>query len=431
MVICAIIGVIYLGYEIRIVSVPLLLALALAYLFEPLVRWLRKRNLCSRRVAAVGIIVGLVLLFAVPLVIGSGFAVVQGARALTELAADAGKVQKSLESPDDEALRAAVPAGGWLKIRDALAAHKAPPPSPEPQPPAPGGGKPLSDAQGQGGASVFGHVFDSREARELGQRCIAWLQEHATDLSAFLGQRVASSGASAARAAFSTAATIGSIIFQAVLTALFFFFLSTAWARVLEFGDSFIPHAQRGRALEILAQMDRAIAGFVRGRVTIALLLMGYFSLAYWLAGVPMPLLLGPVIGMLCIVPYVQMIGIPIAMLLLWLSGVHGPIVAPNLFDQGNSFWWILLAPPVIHFCGHALDDYLLNPVIQGKHTELSVPTIVFASIAGGALAGVYGLLVAIPFAACLRILMKEVFWPRVQAWVRGEAKDVLPIGRE
>jgi predicted PurR-regulated permease PerM len=426
MVIGAVIGVVYLGYEIRLVSVPLLLALALAYLFEPLVRWLSKRRLCSRRVAAVGIIIALVLLFGVPLLVGSGFAVVQGAKAVTELATDVGKVQKSLESPNDENLRAAVPPGAWLKIRDSLVNRGAG----TTQPP-PGPGTPATEPIDDHGHGALGQTFGESEMRELGQRLIAWLGEHAAELSATLGQKVASSGAQAARAAFSTATTVGTILFQAVLTALFFFFVSGSWGRVLEFGDSFIPHSRRGRALQILAQMDRAIAGFVRGRVIISFILTTYFSIAYWIIGVPTPFLLGPVVGMMCIVPYLQMLGVPIAMILLWLSGVHGPIFAPEMFSGTNAFWWILLAPPVVHFLGHALDDYFLNPMIQGKTTELAVPTIVFASIAGGALAGVYGLLVAIPVAACLRILFREVFWPRVQAWVRGEAKDVLPIGRE
>jgi predicted PurR-regulated permease PerM len=61
----------------------------------------------------------------------------------------------------------------------------------------------------------------------------------------------------------------------------------------------------------------------------------------------------------------------------------------------------------------------------------MSMPTILFASIAGGALGGVYGLLLAIPVAACLKILAKEFLWPRVEAWVKGEAADILPISRE
>jgi predicted PurR-regulated permease PerM len=70
----------------------------------------------------------------------------------------------------------------------------------------------------------------------------------------------------------------------------------------------------------------------------------------------------------------------------------------------------------------------VLTPSIQGRSTHLATPTILFASIAGGVLAGFYGLLVAIPVAACVKILLDEVFWPRFKGWVHGQEPDFLPI---
>lgn len=433
MMIAAVVGVLYIGYQIRIVTVPMLLALTLAYLFEPLVRWLGTRRLCSRRAAAIGIIGATFFILVVPLTLGAGFAVVQGAKAASELAGNISKVQKSAAAPSDEELRSAVPQGAWASIRDFLAER----PARKEQSITPGAAGPSAVPQPAPGAppppheGVIAQLAGREEMRELGQRAIDWLNAHAGELSQSLGRRVASSGADAARAAFTTAATIGSLVLQAVLTALFFYFFSTGWGKVLEFWESFIPEAQRARAMDILRMMDRAIAGFVRGRITICFIAGSYFTLMYWLAGVPMPLLMGPLIGVLFIVPFMQTLGVPVAMILMWLQGVHGPIFAPELFAGSGGFWWILIAPISIHVSANVIDDYFLTPTIQGKHTDLAIPMIVFSSIAGGALAGVYGLLLAIPVAACLRILMKEVFWPRIQAWVRGEAKDMLPIGRE
>ena len=74
------------------------------------------------------------------------------------------------------------------------------------------------------------------------------------------------------------------------------------------------------------------------------------------------------------------------------------------------------------------LDDYVLTPAIQGESTDLMTPMILFASIGGGVLLGFYGLLVAIPLAACVKILWMEIFWPRITAWSEGRAKDPLPL---
>ena len=168
--------------------------------------------------------------------------------------------------------------------------------------------------------------------------------------------------------------------------------------------------------------MDRVIAGFVRGRLTIAFILMLYYTLGYWIVGVPAPLILGPAVGLLTLVPYGAGIGVPVAMVLMWLdpaSGVRG------------EWWWIIGGVLAVHGVQQVLDDYVLTPRIQGKTTNMDTPSILFASIAGGVLAGFYGLLLAIPAAACVRILLREVFWPRFKAWSEGKAKDLLPISGE
>jgi predicted PurR-regulated permease PerM len=48
-----------------------------------------------------------------------------------------------------------------------------------------------------------------------------------------------------------------------------------------------------------------------------------------------------------------------------------------------------------------------------------------------GFLDGRYGLLLAIPAAACIKILLREIFWPRFRDWATGKADDVLPISKD
>ena len=135
----------------------------------------------------------------------------------------------------------------------------------------------------------------------------------------------------------------------------------------------------------------------------------------------PAWLLMGPVMGALVLVPYGQGVGAPVAMLLMALQPAAG--------FQGE-WWWIVASPLVLLTIGQFLDDYILTPKIQGKSTNMDTPTILFASIAGGTLAGIYGLLVAIPVAACLKILLREVFWPRFKSWAEGRERDFLPLER-
>jgi len=183
-----------------------------------------------------------------------------------------------------------------------------------------------------------------------------------------------------------------------------------------------LPERNRERTIAMLARMDRAIAGFVRGRLTIAFCLSIFYAVGFWLIGVPAPLVLGPAIAFLAIVPYAPVLALPVVIVLLWLE--------PHTGFRGE-WWWSLFAPIVYYNIGQALDDYVLTPTIQGQSTGLDTPAILFASIAGGVLLGFFGLLVAIPLAACVKILATEVFWPRFRAWTEGRRRDFLPIDTE
>ena len=75
-----------------------------------------------------------------------------------------------------------------------------------------------------------------------------------------------------------------------------------------------------------------------------------------------------------------------------------------------------------------ATEDYVLNPMIQGKATNLHPATILLACIAGGVLGGLYGMILAIPITACIKIMMDEILLPRLKLWLDGRRQDPLPL---
>lgn len=388
-------GVVYLGYRLSVVTVPILLAMLLAYLFEPLVRALTRSGRLSRPFVAAGIIVACGVLVVVPAAVGLGFGVVQGASYIQSQAGHVQTLVRSIEAPQDEALRQSLP-GGWRPARDWLVEQRR-----------------------------------SLEARRSGQpsaaepspwalaalRFVDYLRAN-TDTIARSAMRA---GADAFAWILRFTGTLGQIAFGGVLTAFFFYFFCTGWGKVQAFWESLIPERKRGRTLDLLRQMDRVIAAFVRGRLTICACQIVLFTLGYWLIGVPAPLIVGPIVGALTLAPFAAALGMPVAMLMMSLDPAEG---------FRGQWWWIVAGPVLMQAVSQVLDDYVLTPAIQGKATDMSVPTILFASIAGGVLAGFYGLLLAIPAAACARILLREVFWPRFRAWAEGRERDFLPIQR-
>lgn len=237
-----------------------------------------------------------------------------------------------------------------------------------------------------------------------------------------IGAQLLQAGGGAFGAAINTFGAVARILFTIFLTGFFFYFMCVSWPRVVSLGRDMIPDRNRERTVTLIGKMDRVIASFIRGRLTIGAIFVVYYILGYWFIGIPAPFILGALVGMLTIVPYAASVCLIGSVLLMALAPYD---------DFRGEWWWIVGAPIVHYWLGQLADDYFLTPAIQGKQTNMDMPTILFASIAGGALAGVYGLLLAIPVAACIKILLIEVFWPHFKRWKQGRAADPLPLPKE
>lgn len=462
MVIAAIIGLVYIGKTASLVTVPMLLALLLAYLFEPLVRRVTRRGHISRQGAALGIILLAFGLLVVPLVTGAAVGVVQAASVAGNIAQNAGDLLKAIDAEVPEQERRAayqrLDQGFWRwssdnltslrkEIREfrehrekikhaetfgetlddagALQPGGAPPQEQKPEGSGPGSASDSPEKSTQDGQDVV-HASPreipawKEQIYTVVDSTLRWVKTNSDELAQTIGKRALGSTGQIFTAVVGIVGSVGFLLFGAFITAFFFFFFSTGWGRVLEFWEGLIPERRKGRVIELVAKMDGVIAGFVRGRLTICFILSIYMTGAYLLIGVPSALLLGPVVGLLFMVPYVHVLGVPIAITLMSLE--------PSSLAWQNAWWWVVFAPIGVYMGAQILDDYVLSPAIQGKNTNMDTPTIVFASLAGGALAGVYGLLIAIPVAACIKILFLEVLVPRIRDWARGKKPDILPI---
>lgn len=426
----AVFGLVSLGYAISIVTVPLLLAMALAYLFEPLVRAVTKSRWVSRQGVALSIIALAIVVIVVPVFFGVGFAVLQGISYTRAVVTHVQALQRSVERPEDDALRDSLPDGAWRRIRDYIVAARAEekeaandPAGTRDDPSVPEGTE-ANPPDPEVEPMYDGSFAIHDQARDLVRETTSWLfhllQANTESIGKFVGRQAVGSGADAARAALRLVTGTGYLMFTGFLTAFFFFFFCTGYGRLLKFWEDLIPERRKARVFDLLGQMDAVIAAFIRGRLTVCAALMVFYTVGYWLVGVPAPLILGPIVGLLALLPYVAGLGMPVAMLLMWLQ--------PSAAGWQSEWWWIVGAPILVTIGAQILDDYILTPIIQGKRTGMDTPSIVFASIAGGALAGVYGLLLAIPAAACIKILLKEVVAPRFRDWAAGRTNDPLPI---
>jgi len=428
-VFAAVVGLVYVGYLMRVVMTPVLVGLALAYLFEPLVRRLSART--GRMWASGIVVIGMVVGIGVPLVGAAGLATVQTVRAVGEVRSNWPEIRRQIEETLERLDRAQSSLTG-AEVGSAFASLGQREPDAEGD--AAGESPVRAEHNGESGAAgrrdartpeVGGadpgekaSGAKDNEARSVLDRLEALVVRNPGQV----GKTIAGGGRSAVVAGWAFASSAGTMIFMAFfLTPFFFFFWSVGLGRAYSLGHSLIPERNRDRTVDILRKMDRAISGFVRGRITISAILAVLFTIGYWAIGVPAPVVIGVLTGLLAIVPYLALLSWPTAIAALWISELGS--------SEPMAWWLVLLLPTLVYWGIQTIDDYVLTPIIQGKETGLDTPTIMVAVLGAGAVAGVYGVLLAIPAAACVKILAVEVFWPRYRAWAEGHAPDPLPIG--
>lgn len=206
-------------------------------------------------------------------------------------------------------------------------------------------------------------------------------------------------------------AIIGFITYVPIATiiiAFCFFFFCWHWAAILAWFDQFIPKKGRDTTLDVLVKMDRSVSAFIRGRLMQALVMGVILSIGWWIAGVPYWLLLGMGCGLLNLVPFLAAVGWIVAITLATVDHLSTP-AAFNIM--------VLVWPTAVYLVAQALDGWVIEPVVQGKATNLDPLTVLLAVLIGGSLAGLLGMLLAIPAAACIKILGHEVIVPRLREY--------------
>ncbi len=410
-VIVGILAVLWLGARLSFITAPLLFGLALAYLFEPAIALLCRRFKGMTRPRAVLALAASVFVAGVLLLV---LVIPPLVHQAVNLAGNSGRylasAQTWIASPDSPAWlrkRAAELSGLLSGLGLSGPAEKLSASPPADPPPAASGG------------------LDEERVRQLVREELA--RSGSPAKSSDLVARVkAAAGAlwTGAAAVFGTTFSVGLFIVIALFTAVS---CMLRWPELQELGCSLIPNRARERVLPLVTRMDSTVSSFMRGRFTVAALVGVIYAVGWTIVGVPYGLVLGLVVGACSIVPYLAAAGLPVAWLLLTLSLMADPgqggWYVTKLPDGGTTItWWLVLVLPLaVNFIAQILEDYVLNPLIQGKATDLHPVLIMLAVLAGGSLAGLYGMLLAVPVAACLKIVLVVEIMPRLRTWAGAE----------
>ena len=212
-------------------------------------------------------------------------------------------------------------------------------------------------------------------------RAVATLRENAQAWSVELLKRVWSGG-------------VAFINFVAVVvvTPVVAFYLLLDWNRLVGGIDDILPRQHRPTILKLARDMDDVISGFMRGQLTVCLILGTFYALGLMLVGLNFGLLIGMFAGLISFIPFVGSI----------TGGVISLGVAVAQF-WGDPVW--IAAVAAIFVVGQAVEGNFLTPKLVGGQVGLHPVWLLFALSAFGALFGFVGMLVAVPAAAAIGVV--------------------------
>ena len=161
-----------------------------------------------------------------------------------------------------------------------------------------------------------------------------------------------------------------------------------------------VPKSKRDRYVQITDQVSKSVGRYVVGQVSVAALnaVLGFIVMS--LLGIQFALVLAFVVFLLAIIPLIGSI-----------SGAILVVVVALAVNPGTA---LILA--IYYLIYLQLEAYLISPRVMKVAVSVPAPVVVIAALSGGALLGVLGALVAIPFAASIIFVVRELFIPRQNA---------------
>lgn len=192
---------------------------------------------------------------------------------------------------------------------------------------------------------------------------------------------------------FENSMAIVNVLSLLLITPVVTFYLLRDWNVLAQKTNDLLPRKHKKEIEGILKQIDEALSGFIRGQFGVCVILGTYYAIGLKLIGLELGLLVGFIAGIISFIPYVGSItGFVLSMILA--------------FSEFND-WPHIVAVVAVFLIGQFIEGNFLTPKLVGDKVGLHPVWIMFALLAGGALMGFLGLMIAVPVAAVAGILMR------------------------
>jgi predicted PurR-regulated permease PerM len=151
-----------------------------------------------------------------------------------------------------------------------------------------------------------------------------------------------------------------------------------------------VPEHNRTEVAYVGRRLNTAVGGFLRGQLLVAVIVGVMLSVGYRIIDLPFWLLIGMIGGVLNIVPFLGP----------WVGGILGVLVAISTADLSTAVWAIVVAVVV-----QQVDNNFVSPTVLRATVRLHPAVTLLVLVLAGAIAGFWGIVIAVPLTAALKIV--------------------------
>lgn len=200
-------------------------------------------------------------------------------------------------------------------------------------------------------------------------------------------------------------------VFLLLLAPVVAFYLLLDLPKVRAKITSLIPERHRAEIAFVGRELTIAVGGFLRGQLLVAVIVGVMTSVGFWAIGLPFWLLIGMIAGFLNIIPFVGP----------WVGGGLGILVALATRDLRTAALAGLVALIV-----QQIDNHFISPTVLRATVRIHPAMIIIGLILGASLGGFWGVLLAVPVMAAIKIIGGHLWRTRVLGETWLEAEDAL-----
>lgn len=245
---------------------------------------------------------------------------------------------------------------------------------------------------------LVAYVSNDATMSNIPQMIEDFIHEHVTakDVKAFITQEgfidSIKQGVPKVWAVISQSISIMSSVFSLTMVVLYTLFILLDYEKLSKGWVSLLPMRYRHFAVQLVGDIEQGMNLYFRGQGLVALCVGVLFSIGFLIIDFPMAIGLGMFIGLLNMVPYLQLLGFIPTILLAVVKAA----------DTGQSFWMIMLLALIVFAVVQIIQDTILTPRIMGHVTGLNSAIILLSLSIWGSLLGILGMIIALPMTTLL-----------------------------